>query len=95
MSAVMLDCDRTIIQFLQDRLAAIDPADQSDFTHGRRVALLLALRLYVEKRRHYLKALLYHHECNITEPTEEEQAEYLEALTELQALSANEEEPIR
>lgn len=88
MSAVTFDRDTMVIQLLQERLAAIDPADQSDFTHGSRVALLLALRLFVERRRHYLTGLLYHHECNIPEPTEEEQAEYLEALAELKALPA-------
>lgn len=88
MSAVTFDRDTMVIQLLQDRLAAIDPADQSDFTHGQKAGLLLALRLYVEKRRDYLNRLRYHHECNIPEPTEEEQAEYLEALAELKALPA-------
>lgn len=47
---------------------------------------LQALRQYIAERAAWLKDFIYHHECNIPEPTMNEQYDYAAACGELAAL---------
>lgn len=47
---------------------------------------LQALRQYIAERTAWLKDFLYHHQCNIPEPTVSEAHDYSEACGELAAL---------
>lgn len=49
---------------------------------------LAALKKHMTERLDYLERLIYHHQCNIPEPTMNEQREYGEAWGEKQALLA-------
>lgn len=42
---------------------------------------------HIDERLAYLTRLIYHHECNITEPDVDQQADFLMALGERRALT--------
>ena len=53
-------------------------------TDSEKLAMVYA---HIETRIEYLTRLIYHHECNITEPDVDQQADFLMALGERRALT--------
>jgi hypothetical protein len=50
--------------------------------------ILAAIRRHATDRLIHLARLIYHHECNVERPDQDEQATYLEAIGEQRALRA-------